>query len=404
MSERKRSVSEEPNIEDVSSLLRKLYYDPEVGLAGADNLYKIAKQQNAKITKKQVAEFLKKQEANQVHSQVKHIKHFFPIKSNGPNQILNADLMDVSNMAHKNKRVNYLLCVIDIFTRLAYVRTLTKKTAAAVTDAFVDILNERKEQKLPLPKVLKVDVGSEFISRGFKQMLSDNGIEPSYAPVADHHSQGVIERFNKSLRALMHKYMTVYKTENYVDRLQDLVKNYNSRPHTSLGKLAPVSFLNPKSSKFHDAEDNVRSIIADKENKAEQYLTQFDIGAQVRFIKNKVMWEKGSSPTFSAVHTITEQKGREYLLSNGSWKKYYELQPVIAVESFVPPVQPPKPPSEHIRPKKERLFLQKEGLDPDLEKNEIVAVKGPNPGNSRSLRSRKPTSHTVTNKGERLIL
>ena len=177
------------------SLLKRIYYDPETGLQGAQNLYLKAKELDPTITKKYVMDWLKKQETSQVHAPVARIKHFFPIKSNYKDHIWQCDLMDVSSLAHNNSGVNYLLCVVDIWSRYAWVRPLKNKTNTTCTNAFQDILTESKRQ----PKILMSDNGSEFISKSWRTLLKKYEIESSFAETGDHHRMGIIERFNKTI-------------------------------------------------------------------------------------------------------------------------------------------------------------------------------------------------------------
>ena len=50
----------------------------------------------------------------------------------------------------KNKNVKYLLCVIDVFTKFAWVKPLKDEKGKTVLNAFTEIVNEsnRKPNKL----------------------------------------------------------------------------------------------------------------------------------------------------------------------------------------------------------------------------------------------------------------
>jgi hypothetical protein len=47
--------------------------------------------------------------------------------------------------------------------------------------------------------------------------------------------QGYIERFNQTLKRMLYSHMTKFKMMIWKDILQDLVKNYNDRLHSSTG-------------------------------------------------------------------------------------------------------------------------------------------------------------------------
>mgnify|MGYP001151065194 CR=1 FL=1 len=357
----------------MDKILKEIYYNPETGLVGAHALYTKAKSIDPKITKTQVTQWLKQQETNQIHFNKPLIKHFFPIKSNYKDHIWQCDLMDVSNQAHKNSGVNFLLCVIDIYTRYAWVIALKNKTNTVCTAALQKILAESGRK----PEILMSDNGSEFISRSWKALLKTNNIEPSYAEPGDHHRQGIIERFNKTLRTRIENYKTAYKTERWIDVLDKLVYNYNHTVHSSIGS-APVNADDKK----------IQQMIEKKEEAARAYLSEFKEGDQVRFVKNKVLFEKGAAPNWtSTVYTVKKTQGKRYELDNGKTYLYYQLQPITKVDTWEPPEQPKI--VENIEPKKVRRALKKEGV----EKTNIT----------RTLRSRKPQNLLTTKKGERII-
>ena len=48
------------------------------------------------------------------------------------------------------------------------------------------------------------------------------------------------ERFMKTLKNKIYKYMTVITKNVYIDKLDDIVKEYNNKYHTSI-KMKPVN-------------------------------------------------------------------------------------------------------------------------------------------------------------------
>ena len=61
-------------------------------------------------------------------------------------------------LSSKNKNVKYLLCVIDVFTKYAWVKPLKYKKSETVLNAFIEIVNESARK----PNNLWVDQGREF--------------------------------------------------------------------------------------------------------------------------------------------------------------------------------------------------------------------------------------------------
>ena len=56
--------------------------------------------------------------------------------------------------------------------------------------------------------------------KNIELFIFDKNISPN--------STAIIERFNRTLRAKIDKYMSAYKTNNYISVLDKLVKNYNN--------------------------------------------------------------------------------------------------------------------------------------------------------------------------------
>ena len=65
-----------------------------------------------------------------------------------------------------------MLCVIDIFSKYAWVVSLKDKKCVSIVDAFQKILYKSARK----PKKVWVDKGSEFYNSSFKKLLKDNDI------------------------------------------------------------------------------------------------------------------------------------------------------------------------------------------------------------------------------------
>ena len=66
-----------------------------------------------------------------------------------------------------NKGIRYLLCVIDLFSKYAWVVPLKDKKGVSIVDAFQNILDSSKRK----PNKIWVDQGSEFYNNSFKKWL-----------------------------------------------------------------------------------------------------------------------------------------------------------------------------------------------------------------------------------------
>ena len=72
-----------------------------------------------------------------------------------------ADLAEMDSLPSKNKNVEYLFCVIDVFTKYKWVKPLKDKTSKTVLIAFIKIVNESNRK----PNKLWVDQGRKFYNK-----------------------------------------------------------------------------------------------------------------------------------------------------------------------------------------------------------------------------------------------
>ena len=87
--------------------------------------------------------------------------------------IWGADLADMLLLSKYNKGIRLLLCVIDIFSKYAWVVPLKDKKGLSIVKAFQIILKQSNSRK---PNKIWVDKGSEFYNAYFKKWFRDNDI------------------------------------------------------------------------------------------------------------------------------------------------------------------------------------------------------------------------------------
>ena len=74
-----------------------------------------------------------------------------------------------------------------------------------------------------------VDKGSEFYNNSFKKWLKDNNIE-MYS-IHNERKSVVAERFIRTLKNKIYKYMTSISKNVYVNKLDETVDGYNNTCH-----------------------------------------------------------------------------------------------------------------------------------------------------------------------------
>ena len=77
--------------------------------------------------------------------------------------IWGADLADMQLISKFNKGFRFLLCIIDIFSKYAWVVPLKDKKGVSIVNAFQKILNDSARK----PNKIWVDKGSEFYNNSF---------------------------------------------------------------------------------------------------------------------------------------------------------------------------------------------------------------------------------------------
>ena len=163
-----------------------------------------------------------KQLANEIHKPI--IKKFEKRKvySTFKDNIWGVDLADMQLLSKYNKGIRFLLCVIDIFSKYAWVVPLKDKKGISIVKAFQSILKQSNRK----PNKIWADKGSEFYNAYFKKWLRDNDVV-----MYSTHNEGksvVAERFIRTLKSKIYKYMTSISKNVYIDKLDDIVDEYNN--------------------------------------------------------------------------------------------------------------------------------------------------------------------------------
>ena len=148
-------------------VIEKCQYDPKLGFTSAEKLYKRLKGDGYNIPLLTVKNWIKKQSVYQQYKYVKPIKRFFPIMSpnDKPFELLQVDLLDISNLSGSNNNVKYLLLCIDVHSRFAFVTPMTDKNSDTINISIELIL------KLQIVYALSVILGQNLQIKNLKLKL-----------------------------------------------------------------------------------------------------------------------------------------------------------------------------------------------------------------------------------------
>ena len=247
--------------------------------------YRVYKHYNGLIPLKKIKQWMHGLDAYTIHKQAKKPNPRNPTFVYRKRYQFQIDLVELGRLGEENDNYRYLLTCIDIFTRFAFVEPLKNKTATEFLRGFKAIMNRAK--RFPL-KIL-ADRGSEIKNKHMRQFCRENGIHLLHSDNFVHAP--FIERFNRTLKNLMFRYMTWRETDRFIDVLPALVQTYNTRKHRMIG-MTPTEAENPENA------GKIRNIQEKWYLKKTRKPPLFKKGQTVRISKLKGQFDKGYDEQF----------------------------------------------------------------------------------------------------------
>ena len=94
--------------------IKKLFYDPKIGLTSTDKFFKKLHDIDPTITKKRVKEIIEKQEIHQVFKRIVKPKNFNSVVANYPMDCVQCDFIVYDR--YKQNHYSYILTIIDVYS------------------------------------------------------------------------------------------------------------------------------------------------------------------------------------------------------------------------------------------------------------------------------------------------
>ena len=138
------------------------------------------------------------------------------------------------------------------------------------------------------PNKIWVDKGSEFYNSSVKKWLKDN--DTGMYLIHNEGKSVVAERFIRTLKTKIYKYMTSISKNVYIDKLDDIVNEYNNTYHITI-KMKAIAQIDSqmKDNAYIDSMGLPRSNDKDPEIK---------VGDHVKISKYKNIFAKGYRPNW----------------------------------------------------------------------------------------------------------
>ena len=199
--------------------LLSLYQDPSVA-GSLGGVVRFAKAQKLPVSK--VREILEGDLGYTLHKPTRRRFPTLPVLVMGMDEQWTVDLIEVGTIARYNRGYRYLLTVVDVLSKYAWVEPVKSKTGKDVTTAFEKIL-KRSDGRQPVK--LQTDDGKEFYNKTFQALMKRKGIH--HFSTSGDTKASVVERFNRTLKKRLYHYFTVKNTLKYLPVLKELVTGYN---------------------------------------------------------------------------------------------------------------------------------------------------------------------------------
>ena len=251
--------------------------------------------------------------SREVHKQVRRPKVYRPVIVSGIDDVWGVDLVSMQFCKDENDGYEYILGVVDCFSRYAWYVPLKRKTGVDVWAALNGIMTDSKRE----PHKIWADQGTEFLNKTVLKKLEAKGISIYHTYSKEHCS--VIERLNRTLKGWMFKKFTEQQSHRWLDILPGIMASYNKRKHRMI-EMSPTDASRKENEKalwmFQYGQVANPPIGRSK----------FKVGDKVRVSLVKGDFQKGYEPSYSyqvytvrsvdakepIMYTIEDYKGRPY--------------------------------------------------------------------------------------------
>ena len=263
--------------------------------SGIINFYKTIRSKYLNIKRDDVDKFIKKQVSHQLTGDFHH-RINKPIVSLYPNQLWCLDCIDVSRFGTRNKNFNFILNVIDVFSRKLWLEGLKNQTSLLTKNAFLRIINRAGIS----PKYLISDNGTEFKAE-FSNYCKSHDIQQRLNRAYSPQANGIVERANLEIRKLMKQVFIQNENNVWINDIRTIEDVHNNTYTSSIKNIPNKIWVDNKEEiitkdNFHNAtkqqsEQNLasRTILKNVKRKIKEFKdNEFEVGDSVRLRMDEI--------------------------------------------------------------------------------------------------------------------
>lgn len=274
--------------------LKTLYYDVPISdetflTANKKTLLKRAKKSaDDVIDADDVRKFHSAQDPYTLHKRVVRNFKRNPYIITAIDGLWESDLADLSMFAKENDGVKFIMVVIDVFTKYAWVECILNKNASTVTTAFKRVLDRADGRR---PVVFRSDRGKEYKNSTLAGFLDSRNIKQQFPQTTSLFKASIAEAFIKNMKLRIYRYFTSKggKSHRYVHIIQDIIRAYNDTVHTTT-KFRP-SAIRPEDAPA--VYENTRRKHANDVHTFDRSKPKFSVGDPVLVVLKRNVFHTG---------------------------------------------------------------------------------------------------------------
>ena len=135
-----------------------------------------------------------------------------------------------------------ILTVVDIFSRFSPI--IDPRFSYRAADVVVAL--EKVCSEIGYPKTIRVDQGSEFVSRDLDLWAYAHNVTLDFSRPGKPTDNAFIEAFNSKVRSECLNAHWFMSLDDARSKLEDWRRYYNEeRPHSGIGQMTPILLRNP---------------------------------------------------------------------------------------------------------------------------------------------------------------